>query len=274
MIQALILAMAMQQAPAAPAHAAPPPIVLVGQAEVIRRYPAPEAGQGVAVTADDVFAVNNATIARYDKATGERQAVWTGERSRFPHINSCAAIEDELVCGASNYPAVPHWSAIEMFDPVTLAHKRTVSLGQGTGSLTWVDRKDGFWWAMFANYDLRGGEAPRDHRHTTLVKFDDQWRRLESWSLPASVLDRMAPTSSSGGGWGPDRRLYITGHDLPELYVLTLPLGGAVLDHVATIGIAAEGQAIDWDESDPGMLYGISRQGREMIAMRVPGVLP
>ena len=82
----------------------------------------------------------------------------------------------------------------------------------------------------------------------------------------------MAPTSSSGGGWGPDGRLYITGHDRTELYVLTLPAGGAVLDHVATIGIAAEAQAIDWDEGEPSMLYGISRRGREMIAMRVPMV--
>ncbi|MBB5746466.1 hypothetical protein [Brevundimonas variabilis] len=273
MIAALFLALALQQTPPAPAAVEDlRPIVLAGQAEVVRRYPAPEAGQGVAATADALFAVNNATLARYNKVTGEREAIWTGDRARFPHINSCAAIAGELVCGASNFPGVPHWSAVEIFDPATLEHRRTISLGLGTGSLTWVDRRDGAWWAMFANYSQRGGEPPRDHRSTTLVKFDDQWRRLESWSLPASVLERMAPTSSSGGGWGPDGRLYITGHDRPELYVLTLPAGGAVLDHVATIGIAAEGQAIDWDESEPGMLYGISRHGREMIAMRVPMV--
>jgi hypothetical protein len=179
-------------------------------------------------------------------------------------------IHRDLVCAMSNYPAVPQWSTVEFFDPVTLAHRRTISLGQGIGSLTWVDWHDGAWWAMFANYDGKGGEPGRDHRYTTLVRFDDHWRRTESWSLPPSILDRIAPRSISGGGWGPDGRLYLTGHDRPELYAVTLPKGGAVLDHVATIPIEAAGQAIDWDESEPGMLYGIDREGGRMLQMRVP----
>ena len=61
-----------------------------------------------------------------------------------------------------------------------------------------------------------------------------------------------------------------TGHDLPELYVLRVPRGGAVLRHVATIPLQFEGQAIDWDESQPGMLYGITRRTREILAMKVP----
>lgn len=251
-----------------PAHAAAP-IELAGQAETVRRY---EGGgnQGVAVGPSDVYAVSNARIVRYDKTTGEQRAEWTGDRDRFPHINSCSLIQDELVCAASNYPSVPHVSTVEVFDPVTLALRRTVSLGLGTGSLTWVERSDGAWWGLFANYDGRGGEAPRDHRHTVLVRFDDQWRRTEAWALPASILGRIAPMSISGGGFGPDGRLYLSGHDLPELYVVAFPLGGGVLDHVETIGMEAEGQAIDWDESAPGMLYGISRQTREILAMRVP----
>jgi hypothetical protein len=157
-----------------------------------------------------------------------------------------------------------------VFDPVDLSHRRTVSLGLGTGSLTWIERRDGAWWGMFANYDGRGGEAPRDHRHTTLVRFDDQWRRTESWALPASILERVAPMSVSGGGWGPDGRLYLSGHDHPELYVVAFPRGGGTLDHLDTLAIEAEGQAIDWDESEPGMLYGITRRTREILAMRVP----
>ena len=135
------------------------------------------------------------------------------------------------------------------------------------GSLTWVDRHAGAWWAMFANYDGRGGEPGRDHRHTILVRFDDQWRRAQSWTLPSSILERLAPMSISGGGWGPDGRLYLTGHDRPELYAVQLPSGGAVLDHVGTFGIEAAGQAIDWDESASGMLYGIDRSGGTILQM-------
>jgi hypothetical protein len=239
-------------------------------AETVRRLPAPEAGQGVAVGPHDLYAIDNFRIARYDKASGARRAAWAGDPARYPHINSCAIIARDLVCAASNYPKVPQAGSVEFFDPVTLAHRRTVSLGQGIGSLTWVDRHAGAWWALFANYDGKGGEPGRDHRYTLLVRFDDQWRRTESWALPETILDRIAPMSISGGGWGPDGRLYLTGHDKPELYALTLPDGGATLDHVATYPIEAAGQAIDWDETVPGMLYGISRQGEQMLEMRVP----
>ena len=77
--------------------------------------------------------------------------------------------------------------------------------------------------------------------------------------------------SVSGGGFGPDGRLYLSGHDLPELYAVKIPVdGGGVLEHVETIKMDAEGQAIDWDESAPGMLYGITRRSREILAMKVP----
>lgn len=257
------------------AATAPSPAVPQGEpAETIRRIPAAEARQGVAAGPNDIYAVANWTIARYDRKTGERRAIWEGEPARYPHINSCALIKAELVCAASNFPAVPHASSVEFFDPQTLAYKRSVSLGQGTGSLTWVDWRDGHWWAMFANYDGKGGEAPRDHRHTTLVKFDSEWRRVEGWALPRTILDRVAPMSISGGGFAPDGSLWLSGHDLPELYVAHIPRGGATLDHVATVAMEAEGQAIDWDESRPGILWGISRKGREMLEMRVRPLKP
>ncbi|CAN5336934.1 hypothetical protein BH09PSE1_BH09PSE1_08210 [soil metagenome] len=264
---ALVLSGALQATPASPPEH--PPITLAGQAETVRRYDA-NASQGVAVGPHDVYAVSNFALTRFDKATGEKKAEWVGERARFPHINSCTLIDAELVCASSNYPGTPHVSTVEVFDPVDLHHVRSIALGLGTGSITWVERRDGFWWAMFANYDGRGGEAPRDHRHTTLVKFDDQWRRLEGWALPASILERIAPMSISGGGWGPDGRLWLSGHDLPELYVVAIPSGGGVLEHVETVGMEAQGQAIDWDETELGMLYGITRSTREILAMRVP----
>jgi hypothetical protein len=246
----------------------PPPPVVSRQAETVRRYDA-GATQGAAVGPADVYAVSNSRIVRFDKKTGARRAEWIGDRARFPHINACAVVGRELVCASSNFPATPQVSTVEVFDAQALAHKRSVSLGLGTGSVTWVDRHAGAWWVMFANYDGKGGEPPRDHRHTTLVKFDDQWRRLEAWALPASILERIAPMSISGGGWGPDGRLYLSGHDRPELYAVRIPDGGGVLDHLEILGREAEGQAIDWDESEPGVLYGVTRRTRELLAMRV-----
>ena len=243
----------------------------------VRRLDAAEARQGVATDATHLYAIDNGKIARYDKKTGVKQAEWSGDPARFPHLNSCLLVAGELVCAGSNYPKVPQVSAVEVFDPVKMTHKRTVALGLGVGSLTWVDRHDGFWWAMFANYDAKGGEAGRDHRWTTLVKFDDQWRRVGGWALPEPVLERMAPFSCSGGGFGDDGLLYLTGHDRPELYVLALPTeGGATLDLVETIAIPFEGQAITWDRSgapaDKRVLWGVNRASLQVVAVKVPPV--
>ena len=236
----------------------------------MRRYPAPEARQGVAVGPADLYAIGNSTIARYDKRSGARVASWQGDATRFPHLNSCVVLGTELACASSNFPQLPQRSAVEFFDAMTLAPLRTVSLPAGRGSITWVDRHDGAWWVLFANYDGKGGEAPRDHRDTLLVRFDELWREQQRWHLPDAVLQRLRPMSASGGGWGPDGRLYLTGHDRAELYMLAVPSQGAVLEHIRTIAIAPiAGQAIDWDESAPGMLYGISRHSGEVIALRV-----
>jgi len=251
----------------APAAAQP-----VLSSEVLRRYPAPEARQGVAVDARHFFAVSNGKIAKYDKASGARVAEWSGDPAKFPHLNSCEIIGRELVCANSNYPDVPMTSSVEMFDPVRLVHLRTVSLGQQVGSLTWVDRKDGAWFAAFANYDGRGGEPGRDHRYSQLVQYDDQWRRMQAWSFPAAVLARFKPMSSSGGAFGEDGLLYITGHDHTELYVLRLPKGSSILEHVATINVPVEGQAIAFDRSQHRVVYGISRPRQEVISMRLPPI--
>jgi hypothetical protein len=239
-------------------------------AEVIRRYPAEEARQGVAADAQHLYAVNNSEIGKYDKATGAKVGAWSGDPARFPHINACVVVKAELVCAASNYPQVPMTSSVEVFDPRRMVHLRTIPLGQQSGSLTWVDWRDGAWWATFANYDGRGGEPGRGHAYTRFVRFDDQWRATGGWSFPASVTARFAPMSSSGGGWGRDGRLYVTGHDHAELYVLGLPKGGATLDHLATIPAAIEGQAIAFDPKSPGVLYGISRARREIVALKLP----
>lgn len=243
------------------------------QAVELGRLDAPEAGQGVAVDADHVYAVVNRVIARYDKASGARRGEWHGERNGpIVHLNSCYAAQGELWCAHSNFPSVPMASSVERFDARTLTHLGSTSLGLTNGSLTWFDRRDGSWWAGFAHYDGDGGLPGKDHSWSNIVRYDEEWRAIESFLLPGSVLERMAPHSASGGAFGPDGLLYLTGHDRPEMYVLALPEMGSTLVHVATIDIDVEGQAFAWDRSRPDerIVYGISRANRQIRWFRVP----
>ncbi|MDB5425911.1 MAG: hypothetical protein JWQ29_3327 [Phenylobacterium sp.] len=240
------------------------------RAELLRRYDAPEANQGVAVDAGSIYAVGNSEIGRYDRKTGRKTGAWSGDPKVFPHLNSCAAIAAELVCASSNYPATPMLSTVEVFDRARLTHIRSIPLGHQAGSLTWVVKQGGAWWAGFANYDGHGGERGRDHTASALVKFDAAWKPLAQWRFPRSVLDRFAPNSTSGGVWGDDGLLYVTGHDAGELYVLRAPEGGGVLEHVATIAAPIEGQAIGLGANRT--LFGIRRSSRQVVALRLPAV--
>ena len=94
--------------------------ILAAAAVTLTRMPAREADQGVAVDAQAIYAVDNSVIAKYDRRTGAKVAAFTGDPSKFPHMNSCAVIGRELVCAASNYPATPMVSQVEVFDPVSL----------------------------------------------------------------------------------------------------------------------------------------------------------
>ena len=239
---------------------------------VMHSLEAEEAQQGVASDGTYAYAIDNSRIGKYDIKTGQRVAQWEGPSGLFPHMNACTLVDKRLLCAASNFPQVPMTSAIEIFDPVAMKHLTTLSLGMGIGSLTWVDRKDGFWWAGFANYAGKAGEPGHDHRYTSVLKLDDQWRQLEGWTLPDAVLERMAPMSNSGGGWGDDGLLYLTGHDRPEIYALRLPKAGSTLELAATLPIPFEGQAIDWDPKAKRLLWGISRKDRKAIAVILPNV--
>lgn len=247
------------------AHAQQPEV------SVTVRFAATEARQGVAADATHVYVNANSAIGKYDKRTGRRVAAWSGDPAWFVHMNSCAVVAAELVCAASNYPAVPMASSIEYFSLAPLKHVRSRSLGPGRGSLTWLDWHDDSWWAAFANYDGKGGEPGRDHRATTLVRFDTEFREQGAWLFPPSVLERFKPYSSSGGAWGSDDLLYVTGHDRPEIYALRLPEAGSRLVHVATLPLATSGQAIDWDP-DGRVIWSVDRAAGQVVAARVPPV--
>lgn len=242
----------------------------VFQATEVRRTPAAEAEQGVASDGHYLYAISNHAITRIDAATGRQVAHWDGDPAQFPHINSCTIEQEILICAASNFPGVPMRSMIERFEAKTLRHISTQPLGHSYGSLTWLVPHDGEWWACFANYDGHGGEPGRDHRFTTLVRYDRDWRAKAQLGFPAEVLERMAPKSASGGAWGDDGLLYVTGHDKPELYALRVPVSGSVLELVATIALPTDGQAIDWDRAQPRILWSIERKTHELVASRIP----
>lgn len=241
------------------------PVELPAAIEV-RRIPAEEANQGVAVDARFVYAISNSRIGKYDRASGRRVAAWQGDPEQFRHMNSCTLVAAELVCAASNYPQVPQASSIEWFDTRRMAHVKSRSLGPGRGSLTWLEWHGGSWWAGFANYDGRGGEPGRDHRWTTVVRLDREFRETGAWLLPVSVLERMKPYSASGGAWRQDR-LYLTGHDRREVYGLGLPGAGSRLVHHSTFAFPSPGQAIQWDGGS-GTLWSIDRARRELVESR------
>lgn len=240
----------------------------------VRRIPADDATQGVAADGRTVFAVSNHDITAIALKNGRQVARWTGDPALFPHLNSCTAFRGDLICAGSNYPATPMISRVERFDARTLKHRDTHVLAEGIGSLTWVLPYRGGWWACFANYDGKGGELGRDHRLTMLVRYDARWRETARWRFPDEVLDRMAPRSASGGAWGADGLLYVTGHDRPELYALRVPAVGGTLELVTTIATPTDGQAISWDPGANRLLWSVERSSRALVASRVPPVLP
>ena len=238
-------------------------------ASEVARYPAEEARQGVVADERHFYAISNSTIGKYERDSGRRVAEWNGDPGQFRHMNSCIMLRAEIVCAASNYPEVPMASSVEWFDAAAMKHVRTRSLGPGRGSLTWLDWHDGSWWACFANYDGRGGEPGRDHRLTTLVRYSLDFAEQGAWLFPEAVLERFAPYSSSGGVWGDDGMLYVTGHDRPEAYALRLPAAGSRLEHVATIVLPTAGQAVAWDPA-PRRLWSIDRDRREAVMSEIP----
>jgi hypothetical protein len=267
-------------APAAAAPAANKTITsgdgtTMASASVVRKFAAPEARQAVAVDAAYFYAINNATIGKYDKTTGRKLSEWTDARDgHIKHLNSGVVLGTELYCAHSNYPQTPMISSIEVFDTKTMKHLRTQPLPEGFGSATWIDTKDDAWWVTFAQYAGKGGETGKGPEQTQLVRFDRRWRKQAAWTFPQEVIVRWGTMSSSGGTWGTDGLLYTTGHDARELYVLRLPASGPRLELAAIIPIESEGQGIALDRAAAGTLYSIQRKTLEVIVSTLPATAP
>jgi hypothetical protein len=246
--------------------------VETGRFEEIRRLVAPEARQGVAADAQYLYAIGNHALGKYRKDTGGKVAGWEcPEGQPLTHVNAAIVHDGQLYGAHSNYPGVPHRSSVEVWDPATLTHLRSVDLGETDGSLTWIDRRDGRWLACFVHYGQRGGVPGRGPEQTRLVELDDDWREVRRWKFPPAVLAQIAQRgySFSGGAIGPDGNLYVTGHDEPQLYVLKFVDASQTLDWIATIPVPAEGQAFSWDPVERGVVHLILKRTREIITGRV-----
>jgi hypothetical protein len=257
--------------------AAAPAPAQASRFELLSSHLAPEAIQAVAVDERHFYAIDNRQIAKYDEQTGALVSKWQGPADGpIIHLDSGLVMDGKIYCAHSNYPQYPMTSSVEIWDAETLKHVGTRSFGIHWGSLTWLDWHDGAWWAGFANYDqpygpnkaLYGGKV-----NTTIVKFDGKWQWQEAWTLPQAILDRFDLMSNSGGSWGPDGFLYLSGHDPAEVYKMRLPSAGSVLELVEAIPVTIKGQGIAWDRSrnrkSPGVLYGIVRATKQVTASRL-----
>jgi hypothetical protein len=238
-------------------RAEPPVLTQIGE------FVIPEANQGIGVDAKHFYAVDNTVIGKYDKVTGKLVKKWQGpKKGPISHLDSAMLMDGKIYAAHSNYPDWPMTSSLEIYDAETMEHVGTHSFGIQWGSLTWADWHDNHWWMTFANYDrlLGPNKTPYGHKANTLmVKLTRDFRPVQSWTLPKAILDRFEDMSNSGGSWGPDGFLYLTGHDPAELYRMRLPKAGSVLELVDIIPMNIRGQGIAWDRSQPGVIYGIIR---------------
>jgi len=233
--------------------------------EELARFPAPEAVQGVAVDESSVYAIANRSIGKYRKDTGERVGGWEdAPGGRIRHLNAGIVIEGRLWCAHSNFPQVPEESSIEVWETATMRHVETIPFVKPPGSLTWVDRHEGAWYACFAQYRTTGDPA-----NSRIVRLDARWNPVMEWRFPPRLIERFAGYSASGGGFGPGGHLFVSGHDARELYCLDLPRGGGEACWRTTSPMSAAGQAFSWDRSAEGVLYAIQRKTKEVIVSRI-----
>ena len=258
------------------AQAPAPSLASHGLAAIeLARWPVRGANQGVAVDAEYFYGIGNHVLVKHRKSDGTRVDEWISPRGGpMVHFNGGHVADGRLVLAHSNFPQLPMASSLELHDTTTLTPVGTHSFGIRLGSLTWAERHDGYWWACFANYNDSGTTPGFDNRWTYLGKFDDHWQMLESWLFPPQIVAAWGKSSSSGGSWGSDGLLYITGHDELELYVLRLPKSGVTLDYLTAVKVPFEGQSWAWDRTAKAerIIYGISRARHEVIVARIPEI--
>jgi hypothetical protein len=236
----------------------------------ISRFPAAEATQGVAVDDEFFYAITNRQIGKYRKSDGKRIDGWKDTQDgEFIHLNSGFVRDGKLICSHSNFPGVPMFSSVEIFDVTTMKHVSSHSLGIGPGSLTWIAERNGLRYACFANYNGKPGTPGHDPAFTQVVCYDNQWRAVGGWGFPQELVKLFNGSSASCGAFGLGGLLYVTGHDAQELYVLDFPKAGSIFRWIAAIPVPLKGQAFAWDSTNEKILYGIDRKTKEVIVIEI-----
>lgn len=214
---------------------------------------AEEAVQAAAADDQFIYAIANSKVAKYDRLSGARLALSTGEAQ---HLNSGFFRDGRMYCAHSNYPLQPERSEIKVLDPPLMELATFHDFGDFGGSLTWCVWHDGHWWCNFAKYGQANAE-------TFLVQFNEHWQEQSRWTYPVEVIHQLGAYSLSGGIWR-DGALLVTDHDHPRLYQLRLPTSGKVLELVSQIEVPFTGQGIAVDPQTNGLI-GIDRARRRIV---------
>ncbi len=236
-----------------------------------KTYEVSEARQAVAVDAEYFYVINNDNLLKYTKERGELVKQWKDESGTLKHLNSGVIYDGLLYCVNTNYPESPMASSLEIFDTKTLEHVGNHSFGILKGSATWVYQYQGDWFVAFANYSNRAMSEGKDNRWTTLVRFDKEWREKEGWLFPKEVIEEFGEMSNSGGVIRDNGHIFITGHDKPMIYVLSLPKMGYTLQLLDQFSFPGEGQgiAIEQVNDSESLIYGIRRKQKEVVVTRM-----
>ena len=224
------------------------------------------ASQGVAVGRNYFYAISNMSVQMCDKTTGKVVQRWKADTSKkefthFKHLNSGTVVDDKLYCAHSRYAVDPNDCSVEIWDlsGKEMRHQKSIKMPRNLGSLTWIDKdKNGDWWMCYAVY------GKGKNQQTQLVKYayiDGEFLPKEKYFFPDRVVGYWGRMSCSGGSWGADGNLYITGHDHASVYVLQVVEGAEKLRFIREVkGLAIKGQAIAWDRFSPQpALWGIVR---------------
>ena len=249
-------------------------------ATVLQRYSSADAYQGIAVDAEYFYTINNRQISRHRKDSGTLVNRWNDAGNLavpLIHLDSGVIVAGQLIAAHSNYPRWPMRSSLEFFDADSLTFSHRVDFGIMLGSMTWADYYDGQWWGAYANYDIVQVGMLRPYggtRNTVVVRFDAQYNVQQQWRLPDEIVQRVSPMSNSGGSWGADGFLYLTGHDHPEIYVMQAPADADTLRWIATVIVPGlNGQGIAWDRSNnEHQLWAILRADRQVLKIQMPAI--
>ncbi len=211
----------------------------------INRYSVDHADQGVAVDYQYVYPISNQQVSKYDKLTGKKIDQWIGN---VEHLNGGIIKNNKLFLTENTS------NQIIILDPNTMKTFGKINISIN-GSLNWIDYYQNTWWGINAHYR-------KNLDQTRLINFDQNWKSVQEWKLPNTVLERLKPFSISGGAFGPQGYLYLTGHDKKEIYVLGVPTEGNELQLIKILETTFPGQGISWDGNN---LWSTNRNLKKII---------